>query len=61
VKFFYGVHQDNQRAHHAQNLNNETTSHLGVVDMFISTFMQSLLAAYACGATGTACEFSRPE
>jgi hypothetical protein len=29
--------------------------------MFISTFMQSLLAAYACGATGTACEFSRPE
>jgi len=29
--------------------------------MSISTFMQSLLAAYACGATGAACEFSRPE
>lgn len=29
--------------------------------MSISQFMQSLLAAYACGAAGSACEFSRPE
>ncbi|SNS97273.1 hypothetical protein SAMN05444352_12010 [Pseudomonas japonica] len=29
--------------------------------MSLSNFMQSLLAAYACGASGTACEFSRPE
>lgn len=29
--------------------------------MSISTLMQSLLAAYACGAAGSACEFSRPE
>ncbi len=29
--------------------------------MFLSTFMNSLLAAYAHGATGALCEFSRPE
>lgn len=29
--------------------------------MFISNFMNSLLAAYAHGATGALCEFSRPE
>jgi hypothetical protein len=29
--------------------------------MRISSFMNSLLAAYAQGATGAICEFSRPE
>ncbi len=29
--------------------------------MSLSSFMNSLLAAYAQGATGAACEFSRPE
>ncbi|GAB1619294.1 hypothetical protein SAMN02745962_00674 [Pseudomonas sp. LAIL14HWK12:I11] len=29
--------------------------------MRISSFMNSLLAAYAQGATGAVCEFSRPE
>lgn len=29
--------------------------------MSFGNFMQSLLAAYACGAAGAACEFSRPE
>ena len=29
--------------------------------MSLSNFMQSLLAAYDCGAAGSACEFSRPE
>lgn len=29
--------------------------------MSLSNFMQSLLAAYACGAAGATCEFSRPE
>ncbi|MGF6392921.1 hypothetical protein QFZ86_001826 [Pseudomonas plecoglossicida] len=29
--------------------------------MFRSNFMNSLLAAYAQGAAGATCEFSRPE
>jgi hypothetical protein len=29
--------------------------------MSISSFVNSLLAAYAQGATGAVCEFSRPE
>jgi len=29
--------------------------------MSLSNFMNSLLAAYAQGATGATCEFSRPE
>ncbi|EJN32901.1 hypothetical protein PMI38_04964 [Pseudomonas sp. GM84] len=29
--------------------------------MSLSNFMNSLLAAYAQGATGVTCEFSRPE
>ena len=47
--------------HHARMTDDGTTSHLGVVAMSFSHFMQSLLAAYACGASGAACEFSRPE
>ncbi|BDM20752.1 hypothetical protein KMS_R05110 [Pseudomonas sp. LRP2-20] len=29
--------------------------------MSLSSFMNSLLAAYAHGATGASCEFARPE
>ncbi|PVZ43278.1 hypothetical protein N430_00970 [Pseudomonas sp. CC120222-01a] len=29
--------------------------------MSLSSFMNSMLAAYAHGATGASCEFSRPE
>jgi hypothetical protein len=29
--------------------------------MTLSSFMNSLLAAYAHGATGASCEFARPE
>lgn len=29
--------------------------------MFSTSFLQSMLAAYASGATGATCEFSRPE
>jgi hypothetical protein len=61
VNLFYGAHQDNQRAHHAPLLDDETTAHLGVIVMSLNSLMRSLLAAYACGASGAACEFSRPE
>ncbi|MDF9891443.1 UNVERIFIED_ORG: hypothetical protein OKW25_000590 [Pseudomonas vranovensis] len=29
--------------------------------MSFGTFLNSLLAAYACGAAGASCEFARPE
>lgn len=29
--------------------------------MSFSTFLQSMLAAYACANAGNVCEFSRPE
>lgn len=29
--------------------------------MFLGSFMNSLLAAYACGAAGATCQFARPE
>jgi hypothetical protein len=29
--------------------------------MTLNSLMRSLLAAYACGASGATCEFARPE
>ncbi|CAG8869410.1 hypothetical protein PS627_03483 [Pseudomonas fluorescens] len=29
--------------------------------MYLGNFMNSLLAAYACGAAGATCQFARPE
>jgi hypothetical protein len=61
VELFNGLYTTNQRAHHALLIDDGTTFHLGVTEMSLSSFMNSLLAAYAQGATGAACEFSRPE
>jgi hypothetical protein len=61
VNLFYGLYTTNLSAHHACITDDGTTSHLGANDMSLGSLMNSLLAAYAHGTTGAACEFSRPE
>jgi hypothetical protein len=61
VELFNGLYTTNLRAHHALLIDDGTTFELGAIAMSLSSFMNSLLAAYAQGATGASCEFSRPE
>jgi hypothetical protein len=61
VELFNGLYTTNLRAHHALLMDDGTTSHSGATAMALSSFMNSLLAAYAHGASGAICEFSRPE